>query len=87
MGVLAPFLAIQHYILGCYSGKNYATSALATLNFIQFLAGFGFPLFADAPFDTIYLGGGNKLLALVVTIAGTRSVSLWRFGPAPRKMS
>jgi hypothetical protein len=87
MGVLAPFLAIQHYVLDCYSGKNHSASALAALNVIQFLAGFGFPLFADALFDTLHLGGGNTLLALVVTIAGMASVSLWKFGPALRKMS
>jgi hypothetical protein len=27
MGALAPFLAIQHYALDCYSGKNHAASA------------------------------------------------------------
>jgi MFS family permease len=87
LGILAPLAAIQHYILDCYSSNGFAASALAAMNVARFLAGFGFPLFADELYDTLGLGWGNSLLALIATVVGCLSVSLWKFGPRLREMS
>lgn len=87
MGIPAPLAAIQHYILDCYSYHNCAASALAAMNVARFLAGFGFPLFADELYDSLGLGWGNSLLALIAAITGCASVSLWTFGPRLREMS
>jgi hypothetical protein len=38
IGILVPLIAIQHYILDCYS-KRGAASAMAGVNVLQFLAG------------------------------------------------
>jgi hypothetical protein len=87
LGILAPLAAIQHYILDCYSSNGYAASALAAMNVARFLAGFGFPLFADELYGSLGLGWGNSLLALIAAVIGCLSVSLWRFGPRLREMS
>lgn len=87
LGILAPLAAIQHYILDCYSSNGFAASALAAMNVARFLAGFGFPLFADELYDTLGLGWGNSLLALIASVVGCLSVSLWKFGPRLREMS
>ena len=87
LGIFAPLAAIQHYILDCYSKSGLAASAIAGMNVARFLAGFGFPLFADVMFDSLGLGWGNSLLAIVAAVTGCLSVSLWRFGPRLRSMS
>jgi len=86
-GILAPLVAIQHYILDCYSKRGFAASAMAGMNVLRFLAGFGFPLFADSLFDELGLGWGNSVLALVAFIIGGLSVSLWKLGPVLRRKS
>jgi hypothetical protein len=86
-GILAPLLAIQHYILDCYSKRGFAASAMAGMNVMRFLAGFGFPLFADNLFEELGLGWGNSVLALVAFIIGGLSVSLWKLGPVLRRKS
>ncbi|KAF2207338.1 hypothetical protein CERZMDRAFT_51371 [Cercospora zeae-maydis SCOH1-5] len=86
-GILAPLAAIQHYILDCYAKSGYAASAMAGMNVARFLAGFGFPLFADVLFDSLGLGWGNSILALVAFVVGSFSVSLWVFGPRLRERS
>jgi hypothetical protein len=60
LGILAPLAAIQHYILDYYCSHSYAVSALAGMNVARFLAGFGFPLFADVMYGSIGLGWGNS---------------------------
>ncbi|KAM0717760.1 hypothetical protein Q7P37_006092 [Cladosporium fusiforme] len=70
LGILAPLAAIQHYILDCYSKGGFAASALAGMNVLRFLAGFGFPLFADNLFESLGLGWGNSVLALVAATIG-----------------
>lgn len=87
LGLLAPLAAIQHYILDSYSARGFAASALAAMNVVRFLAGFGFPLFADVMFNSLGLGWGSSVLALVAALVGCLSVSLWKFGPRLRKMS
>lgn len=87
LGILAPLAAIQHYILDCYSKQGFAASALAGMNVMRFLAGFGFPLFADNLFDGLGLGWGNSVLALAAAVSGCASVSLWKFGPTLRAKS
>jgi hypothetical protein len=39
IGILAPLIAIQHYILDCYSKRGFAALAIAGVNVLQFLAG------------------------------------------------
>lgn len=87
LGILAPLAAIQHYILDCYSNGGFAASALAGMNVLRFLAGFGFPLFADNLFGSLGLGWGCSVLALMAAMFGCLSVSLWTFGPALRAKS
>ena len=87
IGILAPLIAIQHYILDCYSKRGFAASAMAGVNVLQFLAGFSFPLFADSLFDELGLGWGNSVLALVAFVVGGLSVSLWKLGPILRSKS
>ena len=87
LGILAPLAAIQHYILDCYSRNGFAASALAAMNVARFLAGFGFPLFADELYNTLGSGWGNSLLALIAAVVGCLSVSLWKFGSRLREMS
>jgi hypothetical protein len=87
IGILAPLIAIQHYILDCYSKRGFAASAMAGVNVLQFLAGFSFPLFADSLFDELGLGWGNSVLALVAFVFGGLSVSLWKLGPVLRYKS
>ncbi|CAK1359056.1 uncharacterized protein RHO25_002469 [Cercospora beticola] len=87
LGILAPLAAIQHYVLDCYAKGGYAASAIAGMNVARFLAGFGFPLFADVLFDALGLGWGNSVLALIAFIVGTLSVSLWVIGPRLREKS
>lgn len=87
LGFLAPLAAIQHYILDCYSKGGFAASALAGMNVLRFLAGFGFPLFADNLFESLGLGWGNSVLALIAATFGCLSLSLWTFGPALRARS
>jgi len=86
-GILAPLIAIQHYILDCYSKRGFAASAMAGMNVLRFLAGFGFPLFADSLFNELGLGWGNAVLALVALVIGGLSVSLWKLGPVLRRKS
>ncbi|KAG8893276.1 hypothetical protein FRB99_002092, partial [Tulasnella sp. 403] len=52
----------------------YAASAIGAASSFRSLAGFGFPLFANAMFKALGLGWGNTLLAFVSLIIG---------GPAP----
>lgn len=87
MSIGPPLAAIQHYILDCYSSNGFAASALAAMNVARFLAGFGFPLFADELYHSLGLGWGNLLLALVAMVVGCLSVSLWKFGPRLREIS
>jgi MFS family permease len=87
LGMFAPLAAIQHYILDCYSSNGFAASALAAMNVARFLAGFGFPLFADKLYGSLGLGWGNSLLALIAAVVGCFSISLWKFGPRLREMS
>ncbi|KAH8664612.1 major facilitator superfamily domain-containing protein [Xylariales sp. PMI_506] len=87
LGLVSPLAAIQHYIIDSYSKQGFAASALAAMNLARFLAGFGFPLFADEMFDSLGLGWGNSLLALVAVVTGSLSVSLWKFGPKLRARS
>lgn len=87
LGILAPLAAIQHYLLDCYSSSGCTASALAGMNVARFLAGFGFPLFADYLYDALGLGWGDSLLALIAAVTGCLSLSLWQFGPRLREMS
>lgn len=87
LGIIAPLAAIQHYILDCYSARGWAASALAAMNVARFLAGFGFPLFADEMYNSLGLGWGNSVLALVAAVIGLLSVSLWTLGPRLRAIS
>lgn len=77
LGILAPLAATHHYVLECYTKGGYAASAIAGMHIARFLAGFGFPLFADVLFDALGLGWGNSCLVLIAFIIGTLFVSLW----------
>jgi len=71
-GIIGSFLPIQTYLVDHYA--LYAASAIGGASSFRSLAGFGFPLFANAMFNKLGLGWGNTLLALLALAVG---------GPAP----
>jgi hypothetical protein len=66
----------------------YAASALASIQILRNLAGFGFPLFAPAMYASLGYGWSNSLLGfLAVAIGVPAPIFLWRYGERLRKSS
>lgn len=85
-GTIASFQCVQTYIVDSYS--TYAASAVAAVTVLRSLAGFGFPLFARAMYDSLGLGWGNSLLGFVAVAIGVPApFVLWRFGEVLRGKS
>lgn len=85
-GLIIAFQCCQAYIVDAYT--TYAASASGAVAFLRTMAGFGFPLFADALFDKFGLGYGNTLLAGVALVLGVLSpLGLWKYGEALRRRS
>ncbi|KAI0020811.1 MFS multidrug transporter [Xylariomycetidae sp. FL0641] len=86
-GLIVAFQSAQAYVVDAY-GARHAASAAAIGAFERTMAGFAFPLFADAMYDALDLGWGNSLLALVtLALALPCPLLLWCYGPRLRAMS
>lgn len=78
--------AIQLYVIDAF--KLRAASALAAVNCMRALAGFGFPLFAPAMYDRLGVGKGNTVLAACGIALGCPAPwLLWFYGEKLRLMS
>lgn len=85
-GVIVAFQCIQTYLVDSYT--RYAASAIAAATVLRSCAGFGFPLFAPAMFNTLHYGWGNTLLALIAIFLGIPApFMLWKYGETLRSRS
>ncbi|KAG8997844.1 hypothetical protein FRB94_007415 [Tulasnella sp. JGI-2019a] len=85
-GIMGSFLPIQSYLVDTYT--LYAASAIGAASSFRSLAGFGFPLFANAMFNKLGLGWGNTLLALVAMSIGIPApILFYKYGARLRAWS
>jgi hypothetical protein len=85
-GTIVGFQCIQTYLVDSYT--RYAASAIAAATVLRSLAGFGFPLFAPAMFNTLDYGWGNSLLGFIALGLGVPApFLLWKFGGTLRARS
>ncbi|KAG8994836.1 hypothetical protein FRB93_001426 [Tulasnella sp. JGI-2019a] len=85
-GIMGSFLPIQSYLVDTYT--LYAASAIGAASSFRSLAGFGFPLFADAMLNKLGLGWGNTLLALVAISIGIHApILFYKYGARLRAWS
>lgn len=86
IGSMWCFMSLMNYIVDSYG--LYAASGTAGAVFLRSLAGFGFPLFADNLYQTLDLGWGNTMLALIYLVLGVSSSCLFMvYGPYLRSKS
>lgn len=86
MGSVTGFQCAQTYCVDAYS--QVAASAMSAVVILRSLAGFGFPLFADAMYNALGIGWGNSLLGFVAFGVGIpASLAFWFFGERLRKRS
>ena len=67
-GMILNFQSIQVYVIDAFT--LHAASALAAVSTLRSLAGFGFPLFAPAMYDSLGYGKGNTVLAAFAIAIG-----------------
>lgn len=85
-GIIVSFQCIQTYILECFS--LHAASAIAAVAFLRSLAGFGFPLFAPAMYNTLGFGKGDTILAVAAIVLGCPAPWIfWYYGERIRNSS
>ncbi|OCH94668.1 MFS polyamine transporter [Obba rivulosa] len=85
-GIILVFQGMQTYVIDAFT--TYAASALAAVSCFRSLAGFGFPLFAEAMFDALGYGVGCTILAAFAVGVGCPSIWLfWKYGARIRAMS
>ncbi|KAF2476305.1 major facilitator superfamily transporter [Lindgomyces ingoldianus] len=85
-GTIVGFQCIQTYLVDSYT--RYAASAIAAATVLRSLAGFGFPLFAPAMYNTLDFGWGNSLLGFIAIGLGVPApFLLWKFGGLLRSRS
>ena len=86
VGMIIAYQCIQTYVVDAYT--RYAAFALDSTTFLQFLAGYGFPLFAPYLYDALDFGWGDRLLGFIAVVIGTPAPSLlWMFGDKVRERS
>ncbi|CCE31460.1 related to multidrug resistant protein [Claviceps purpurea 20.1] len=86
LGTIIGFQCIQGYVVDAY--PRYAASAVGAITVLRSLAGFAFPLFAPALYDTLGYGRGGTVLAAVSIVVGWPApFLLWRYGAALRARS
>ena len=86
IGIMIAFQGIQTYIVDSYAG--FAASALAAINVLRSIGGFGFPLLAPALYQSLGYGWGNSVLAFISLALGIPApILLWKFGKALRDRS
>jgi len=85
-GIILVFQGMQTYVIDAFT--TYAASALAAVSCFRSLAGFGFPLFAEAMYDALGYGVGNTILAAFAVVVGCPSIWVfWKYGARIRAMS
>jgi len=85
-GVIIGFQCIQTYLVDSYT--RFAASAVGAATVLRSLAGFGFPLFAPAMYNTLGYGWGNSLLGFIAIGLGLPApFLLWKFGARLRERS
>ncbi|KAF4609509.1 hypothetical protein D9613_012296 [Agrocybe pediades] len=85
-GMILSFQSIQTYIIDTFT--LHAASALAAVNCLRSLAGFGFPLFAPAMYNKLGYGKGDTILAcLAIGLGCPAPFLLWKYGKKIRMMS
>ncbi|KAG5351218.1 hypothetical protein C0989_007369 [Termitomyces sp. Mn162] len=67
-GMILLFQSIQTYVVDTFT--LHAASALAAVSCLRSFAGFGFPLFAPAMYNSLGYGKGNTILACVAIVLG-----------------
>jgi len=85
-GTIIGFQCTQTYLVDAYT--RYAASAVGAATVLRSLAGFGFPLFAPAMYNSLGLGWGNSLLGFVAIGLGIPApLLLWKYGEKLRARS
>ncbi|KAF9560322.1 MFS polyamine transporter [Agrocybe pediades] len=85
-GMILCFQSIQTYVIDTFT--LHAASALAAVNCIRSVAGFGFPLFAPAMYASLGYGKGDTILAVVAIGLGCPApFLLWKYGKRIRMSS
>ncbi|PVI06483.1 MFS general substrate transporter [Periconia macrospinosa] len=85
-GTIIGFQCIQTYIVDSYT--RYAASAIAAATVLRSLAGFAFPLFAPAMYETLDYGWGNSLVGFISLALGIPApFLLWKYGATLRTRS
>ncbi|KAG1746143.1 MFS polyamine transporter [Suillus lakei] len=78
-GIILNWRCLQTYVVDCFT--RHAASALAAVTCLQSLAGFGFPLFAAAMYNTLGVGKGNIIIAVVAIAIGCPAFWIfWHYG-------
>ncbi|KAL6237200.1 hypothetical protein BDW75DRAFT_249283 [Aspergillus navahoensis] len=86
IGLIICFQCCQTYVIDAYT--RYAASATGVTAFVRTMAGFSFPLFADALYRALGLGWGNSLLGFVSLGLGLVAPALlWFLGEWMRAKS
>ncbi|OJT04646.1 hypothetical protein TRAPUB_4658 [Trametes pubescens] len=85
-GTIFIFQGILTYVLDAFA--LHAASALAALAFFRSIAGFCFPLFAPAMYNTLGYGKGDTILACVAIAVGVPApFFFWTYGERIRNAS
>ncbi|EIW85582.1 MFS polyamine transporter [Coniophora puteana RWD-64-598 SS2] len=85
-GVILNFQCIQTYVVDTFT--LHAASALAMVNCLRSIAGFGFPLFAPTMYQALGYGKGDTILAAAaVVIGGPAPLIFWFYGEKIRLAS
>ncbi|KAG5734269.1 hypothetical protein E4T56_gene20574 [Termitomyces sp. T112] len=85
-GMILLFQSIQTYVVDTFT--LHAASALAAVSCLRSFAGFGFPLFAPAMYNSLGYGKGNTILACVAIVLGCPAPWLfWKYGKKIRMKS
>ena len=85
-GAIVCVQCMQTYIIDSYT--RFAASGLAAAVVLRSLAGFGFPLFAPAMYNTLEYGWGNSVLAFAAIAIGLPAPYIfWHYGEKLRSVS
>ncbi|KAL5414368.1 hypothetical protein PMIN06_002347 [Paraphaeosphaeria minitans] len=84
-GVLMIFLQGLNYIIDCY--LMYANSAIAANTFLRSGFGAGFPLFANAMYNTLGVSWATSLLGFITAAMFPVPILFYFYGAKIRKMS
>jgi hypothetical protein len=84
MGIVTNLQVVSPYLVEAYEGQS--ASAVASVAIVRSVAGFSFPLFAPALYDSLGYGWGSSVLGFFGVFFGIPApIVLWYFGPKLRK--